>query len=537
MDDPNADPDKLAIRCPGCGQRFKVGLELRDRMVECGTCEHRFRVNDEVVVRTKKFYPGERRGKTLDTFSRIPKTMGTSSANFQTVQYAAEPSHPAVEPGSPLRLVFGFVAVTVALLIALMLIFGGSAGGVLHGTSQSKRLMLAGFTALVTGALLIAANPRARGAAVFGALLSAAGLLGLPFIFTDGITTAPPVAIAGDPGRPANIAPEEAPSADGDLERLKEEIAYAPLERAIGAFKAGAGNDGRGVAGIWLRGLQEYHKFQVKDYIVRKTGADPGDSHLYPRPESRSYLMVVSGVTDDLAELSRLCERFGEVKQVIEPLRVIEVTVDNNSFLEGPVNKLTDPGDPAFYELNRRELESIDLERARRAVGRLAPAEPKIYRKDIVKRMQELLVEGDVPLQGEVGKALLTWSEPGDESEKAVRTALEKISAKKEDAPESLVKFLVARKDLAVIPLVDELWAKDATQWEELYSGLGTPIEDKVLARYPNATVTLKMSAARLLAKVGTAKSLPALESSRAAANPELRVFIDRAIAAIKGRG
>ncbi len=537
MDDPNADPDKLAIRCPGCGQRFMVGLELRDRMVECGTCEHRFRVNDEVVVRTKKFYPGERRGKTLDTFSRVPKTMGTSSANFQTVQYSAEPVHPAVETGSPLRLIFGFIAVTVALLIALMLIFGGSAGGMLYGTSQSKRLMLAGFTALVTGALLIAANPRARGAAVLGAVLSAAALLGLPFIFTDGVTTAPPVVIAGDPENPGKVKVEEVPTADGDLERLKEEIAYAPLERAIGASKGNTGNAGRGVAGIWLRGLQEYHKLGVKDYIVRKTGADPGESHMYPRPESRSYLMVVSGVTDDLAELSRLCERFGEVKRIIEPLRVIEIVVDNNSFLEGPVEKLTDPGNPAFYELNRRELDSIDLERARRAVVRLAPAEPKLYRKDIVRRMQELLVEGDVPLQGDVGKALITWSEPGDGSEEAARTALQKISAGQEDVPESLVKFLVARKDVAVIPLVDEFWARDATQWEELYSGLGQPIEDKVLARYGNATVTLKMSAARLLAKIGTAKSLPMLEASRGTANPELRVFIDRALAAIKARG
>jgi hypothetical protein len=49
-------------------------------------------------------------------------------------------------------------------------------------------------------------------------------------------------------------------------------------------------------------------------------------------------------------------------------------------FIEGPIEKLSNKQDPAFYELNKRELESIDLERAKRAVQRLAEAEPKIYR-------------------------------------------------------------------------------------------------------------------------------------------------------------
>ena len=163
---------------------------------------------------------------------------------------------------------------------------------------------------------------------------------------------------------------------DEDLETLKRELVYDPVERA-------RETDPHAV-GLWLRGLREFHRLQVRDYIVRNSGADPS-SHMYPR--SGDYLMVVTGVTEDLSALARLCERFGEVRRTVDELRIIEVAVTNNSFQEGPLEKLTDPANPAFYELNKRELESIDLERARRAVTRLAPVEPKLYRKDIARRI------------------------------------------------------------------------------------------------------------------------------------------------------
>lgn len=535
MAEAHSDAENLSIRCPGCGQRFKVGVELRDRMVECGTCEHRFRVNDEVILRTKKFYPGENRKRSLDGFSRVPKTMVSAQATFQTVQYSEEPVKAAViEPASPLRLVLGFGAVAVIVMVALMLIFGGSPGGVLYGTVVSKRLMLAGFTAVLAGALLIAANPGARGKAVMGALAAAVGLFSLPFVFTQGNKPVASVTDGALPARPVVVkaAADELTESE-EMVALKQEIGYDPLAREIARFKSSPGSAGRGAAGIWLRGLQEYHRLQIKDYIIRNSGADPS-SHMYPRPPD--YLMVVSGVTEDLAELARLCERFGEVRRIIEPLRVVEVKVDNSRFVEGPQDKLSNPADPAFYELNRRELESIDLERARRTVVRLAAAEPKLYRKDIARRMQQLIREGDLALRDETAKALLVWSEPGDGSEEVVRAAVKEIDEGGHDVPESLVKFLVVRGDLAIIPVIDGLWSRDFTRWEDLYGAMGPAIEDSVIARYPKASVTLRMSAARLLGRVGTAKSVPVLEQSREESTPEVRVLIDRALAAIQAR-
>ena len=245
--------------------------------------------------------------------------------------------------------------------------------------------------------------------------------------------------------------------------------------------------------------------------------------------------MVVTGAKGDIADLTRMCERFGEVSRPSENLRILEVQVKNESFQEGPLDKLIDPTNPAFYELNKREMDSIDLERARKAINRLAPVEPKFYRKDIVKRMGELIQEGDYAIQFEIGKALPKWSEPGDGTEAVVLGVLEKIPADGE-VPEPLVTFLANRKDKAAISLLDRLWLLDPNKWEENYGAFGVDIEDKVLARFPETTTIQRRSAVRLLGKVGTAKSVPVLEKAQADADAELKLLIQRALESIRDR-
>ncbi|WP_367873900.1 hypothetical protein [Luteolibacter sp. Populi] len=530
MDDRNTEAEKLAIRCPGCGQRFKVGQELQDRMVECGTCEHRFRVNEDVVIRQKKFYPGERRDRGLEQFSRIPKGAGLD-ANFQTVQYAQEPLHVPVAGASPLRMMLGAGAVIAVALVLLLLAFGGRPGGVIDGATQDKRLMLAGFTAVIAWIFLMAANPAARLKATFGAIFCTALLIAFPFLFTEGNQ---PVAETGKlVVVPITHAGEEGKKGPDSFAELKQEIQYDPLEKEILRYASDPAMAGRSAAGLWLRGLEGFRRRQIEDYIMRSTGADPS-SHMYPR--NPDYLMVVSGISGDLGELARLCERFGEVKRVIDELRVIEVEVDNSSFDAGDLNKLSDRANPAFYELNRREIESIDLERARSGIGRLADVEPKLYRKDIVARMKQLLKEGDVAMQDQICRALMVWAEPGDGTEVAVRAAAAKLSPQAGEVPDSMMKFLALRKDLEAIPLADALWVADHNRWEEVYGSFGPAIEERVISHFEGSPPSMRRSATRLLGRVGSAASIPVLEAARSGADAELSVFIERSLTAIKGR-
>ncbi len=126
MPSTNPDDSLLLIRCPSCGQRFKVGEDLRGRTVECGGCEHRFRINDEVIVRGKKFYPGERKDSKLNRFQRVPLAMAPEAGGLTPIRYAEAPDPTAFEPASPQRVIAGVIGVVGMVFMALLLMFGAT---------------------------------------------------------------------------------------------------------------------------------------------------------------------------------------------------------------------------------------------------------------------------------------------------------------------------------------------------------------------------------------------------------------------------
>jgi hypothetical protein len=530
MADPHEqDPESLQIRCPSCGQKFKVGHDLQGRMVECGTCETQFRVNDETILRAKKFYPGEHRDPRLHGFGRRPME-ASGPVHIPTTQYHPEPHAVAFEPPGAQRTIAGVVAVVMMISIALLLGFGAHQGRALDGVSQTNRLILAGFAGALGGLLLIYANPRGRKKAVFFALLFCSGLVAMPFIFTE---ASEPLAATGGAPR----ATEEATPVD-DSEKLAKSLGLEPLIAENLRLAEKGGDSGRAL-GLWLREMKESNKLLIRDHLVRETGADP-DSNLYVRDRG-DWLMVLSGVKRPIEEIAAVAGKLGrggKAERIYPELNLVEIMVDNSAFVEGPIEKLNDKSSPAFYELNKRELDSIDPDRARRAVKRLADAEPKIYREDIVRRLSQLLRDADATDAGHICQALMTWSTPEQTFvTHAVINSLKRLHAEDATPPREMIAFLVARKETSIAPILDEIWAKDHTSWEQYYSELGPSIEPLVLSHLSSDSIMLRHSAVRLLGRVGTPASLPKLEALRAGAATELRVLIDRAVAAISQRG
>ena len=467
----NQDDLLLLIRCPSCGQRFKVGEDLRGRTVECGGCEHRFRINDEVIVRGKKFYPGERKDPRLNRFQRVPLAIGAIAKSAPSVAYADAPELVSFEPVSPQRLIAGIAGVAGMVLMALLLMFGASRGGMLDGMSTSNRLVMAGFTALLGIVMLVYANPRSRGKALMIGGMFAAALISLPFFFTLGSTPLKHNVSGGGPVEDGSAQAE--PESDGgigeseDDRDLRGDIGTKPLEDEI-ARLAGLGSSKTAV-GLWIRDLREQYRMLVMDYIIRVTGADL-QSHFYPRGNG-DFLLVVTGVNTSLERLAGLAGALGKVGDIYPELSVVEVRINNDSFVEGPIEKLTDKNDPAFYELNKRELESVDLQRVSKAVRRLAEAEPKVYRNDISRKLISLLESNGVEFKGDVCKALSVWAdEPGTAGEAALRQVRILIDADDEVPPE-MVALIVKEKNPGVIPILEGLWGEDPTRWESLFAG------------------------------------------------------------------
>lgn len=536
MDERETESEQLSIRCPGCGQRFKVGAELKDRMVECGSCDHRFRVTDEVTRRSRRFYPGEHRDPSLERFGRVPmKSM--PQPNFQTVDMPPtdQDGPSTVEPISPARVILGFSAIAGAVIVALILMFGGSSGGLLDGAPMSKRLVLAGFATAISAALLVAANPATRGRAIVGSVAVAALLFSLPFFFREGLPMADETDTTAGvaDGPPAESSAPAEPGED-PLAELKEEMGYGKMAEALEEYGAGGVSNGRTAVGIWLHDLRMLHKQQVQDYMVRQTGAHETRSWMYRREDG--YLLVLHDVPPDLRAIAGDCRRFGTVERIVDPLQVVEVTVDGSAFAQGPLDKMQDPTDPSFYELNRRELESIDLDRVAAAARRLASAEPRLYRPDIAARLRKLLGMGEDEFKRDIARALAVWAEKEDGSVAAMREAAEQFMERNRTVPRPVVEFLVDRRDAKSVDLVHRLWLEDASEWERVYGEMGPMIEEPVLEVYPELSEIMKLSAIRLLGRVGTEKSLAFFEERRAEAVSDAAVLMDQAMERIRER-
>ena len=524
----NDETPPLLIRCPTCGQRFKVSADLRERTVECGGCEHRFRINDDVILRSRKFYPGERPEIMVNRYQRVP-IVASIPEGLQTISYAENPDPSDFEPIAPQRIIAGAAAVIGVVLMALFLFFGAVRGGTLDGMSTVSRMLMAGFAAALAAVLLLYANPRSRKKALLFSLLSTAVLLAIPLLFTEGST--PPKVAAGDASASTKVV-GPAPSPEQDrISLLRQSIGTDPLTGEIAKLATEGG--GKRAYGLWLRGLSESNKLLVRDYLLRVTKAN--SSHPYPR-ERNDYLLVVSGVSMSLDKLAELAAPLGEISHVFREIEVIEVRVHNGNFVPIPLDKLTDRDGPAFYELNKRELESIDLERVQGAVKRLTEVEPKLYRNDITRRLIALLKDDGVEFKDALCWTLMRWSDEPTEAADAAETVLKKLLAEKRPVPRDLIGLLVKVKRNSIIPMLDALWLDDTSTWEPYYLELGPAIEATLLRHFPEVTGGTRYSIVHMLVKVGGRASLPMLKAARAGAEPELLIRIEAAEKAIHER-
>lgn len=529
------------IRCPSCSQRFKVGEDLREKTVECGACETRFKITDEVIVRGRKFYPGERKDPGINRFQRVPLALEQQASGQMAARYGRAPDPALLEPTSPLRVLAGIAGVSGMIVIAMMLMFGGSRGGMLDGMTFDKRLMMAGFAVVMGIVLLTFANPKARGRALAVGLLLGTGVMAIPFTFTEGsvlLTSKDRDSLIAK-NRSAAASQNEDPAAAAGLKEaseiieLRAKIGTDPLVKEINRLsKEGSPKQ---AYGIWLRGLEERNRLLIRDYIFRATAADASSANFYPRGNG-DFLMVVAGPRQDLQELSVVASALGKIEGIFSEISVIEVRVNNENFAEGPIEKLTNKEDPAFYDLNKRELESIDLDRAKRAVQRLAEAEPKVYRTDITRRFISLLGEESIDFKKDLSLALTVWAEtPGPASDAAV-SVVKELLKKNQKVPTEIVALIVKEKNAKGIPLLHELWLASPNAWEALYASFGLPIESQVLASFAKLEGAVRHSAIRLLGNVGGSESLPVLGSSLAGASIETKILLEKAQNAIRQR-
>jgi predicted Zn finger-like uncharacterized protein len=530
-------PQTLSIRCPNCGQRFKVGHELAGRVVECGSCDHRFRVDEESIHRPKKQYPGERKDAQLDRFSRIPKEIAPIPPKFQQVHYAPGAA-PSFEGESPLGLLAGSMAIITVLVLLSLILFCNEPGDVFDGTSTSRQIGIAFFGGVVASVLIFLANLKRRKRATILSTLS----LVLLICAASFVKKTPPLVKGAKHGEQPHVTSGDAvndliqdasgkKSAPQSLEELRADLKIEPLDQEI--IRVAASGTHAKVLGVYVDDLKDYDKLLVRDYLVRVTQSDP-NTHPYTR--TNAYLYVLSDVKTDLQTLAKFCERFAEVEIILEPLNLVRVKLKPDALTEGPMEKLSDLKSDEFYDLNRRELECIDLGRCHRAIRRLASVEPKLFRTDIVRRLQQLLKEGQRDMQSDIAECLDIWAVSGDGTDEAIHQAVDRLEKKQITLPKSMIAYMVHRKDAHVLPILHRLWMESPVDWESLYQEMGSSICTDILRSYETLNISQKYSAINLFTSIGTPEAIPVLTKDRPNLSQELQSMIDTAIKQIKSR-
>ena len=528
MEQDKIDPEKLNIRCPSCRVRFYVDTELMNRIVECGACDFQFRITDEVIIHSKKVNTGAKRELEPNQFRRIPLDSTATSTDIQTVNYADFKHPEQLGPTSPQRLIAGAFGCAIMLFGALLLLIASKPGNAFGGMTFEKKLIIAGFTSLLGFVFLLYANPRAKFKAGVFALLLAAGVFAIP-IFVKGN--------ASMLGKNLNPPSEfdlliNGNNAVDPILALRERFITHPLENEQKRLEATSSN--KKAYGIYLTNMLDRNKLTARDYLVRETSAGES-SHTYPRND-RNYLLILTETEMSFDEVAAIANALGEVTETHSEINLMVLRVDNDVFVAGSTEELNNTSHPKFYTLNLSELGSIDIERVKEAVDRLANSDAKILRPDIGEMLINLLDKPGITFHDAIARALLKWSDDPGLAAKVGLKVLKSYDIQKTSPPEHLVRLVADQKDPAAIPTIVSIWENNTVIWDKELVKFGPLIEALVIERISSDQQSLRRAAIKMLGNIGTQLSLPALRKALSDENPEIRLLSERAIQLIEQR-
>lgn len=497
-----------------------------NRIVECGGCDNQFRITEEIIIHSKKVYPGEKKEPELNHFRRIPLESVSAPADLQTINYADLKHVEQIGPASPQRVIAGIFGISIICFGALLLFISTKQNSPFGGMPFEKKLIVAGFTSLLGFVSLVYANPRSRLKAAFIALVLSAGVFAIPVY----IKKAPSKA-TGDLSTPNPFEPvSDENNAIDPIQALRERFLTQPLENEQKRLTAGKSD--RKAYGIYLTDMLDRNKLTARDYLVRESNAGMS-SHPYPR-NNNNYLLVLTEADIDFDAVVAIAGTLGKVTETHPEIGVMVVQINNELFVAGSTEKLNDTSHPSFYELNHRELQSIDLGRVQQAVERLADSEAKLLRSDISAVLMQLLEKPGITFHDSIARALLKWSDdPAPVAAVALKT-LKSYLSQKTSPPEHLVRLVSNHKDPLAIETMVAIWETNTVLWDKELVKFGQPIEPFVLEKLSSEQLSLRRAAIKMLGNIGTEKSLPMLRSAINDEDPEIRVLAERSIQQIE---
>lgn len=525
------------ITCPKCTKRFSVAQDITGKTVECGQCDHRFKVTEEDITSIReRVYPGQHRGD--DFLNRIGKAqLGQAPAQ----KAVAAPKVEAIMPSSFGQKMALGLGLSTLILFILIFFFGTEKDGMFEGVPLIKRYILGAFITLIFGGLTIFGAKNWAIKATFLVLLLSGGIFAL--ITLREVHFAPEI---GTADLPQNQSTEPTSAPVLDSAQIQTKVGYFGMERKIDELIAQNGdivNAQKLVTGLFIESLATTEFHEIEDHLRDSLDlpVTVGISR-YKRQGDRDSLIVISDHPINFERFARLAADLGTITTYPE-LRLISLEKSPDLFTKPSVANakfMNDPNHVSFPTLNLQELSVLNRNRVETAITRLAtyPAGNELrYEGEITTELlRHLDTKHDSIVDQDLGQALIIWG-------KGNSTAIEKVTAKvknrlNNDTPisASWIDYLIQNKVEIAPVYLDQLWAKEPEKWASLYTTVDSSAQNRLLFHLETAPMNLKTSAVRILHKIGTSKALSGLAVAAKSPDSELKILAQRAIEAIKAR-
>jgi len=493
-----------------------VTEEFMGKTVECGSCDNRFKVTDDVEVKDKvKFYPGEKHGAHLERFASSRASAGAAAASssatvsvgFSEAHYQPDVDIARIGPPRPARTIAAIVGVCMMLVVIVVFLFAGGMEGSMRDMETSNRFILVGFTAILGCFLVFYGTAQNRAKGMIVCLLLGGGLLAMPVVFPGN-----PLVVSGGGSAEPSLVEDVAVSGSPEVsekESYLEEIGYFPVAEALEVYPDTS------VVAVFVRNASQTVRGRVSDYLYVETGklsratsynrGDMSDSDLYG-------LILMVKQKKSIDEIAILCNRFGEVNKIHHELRVIDVTVQRSKVISLDPETSLDPNSREFFREQLKALRSFDPAVNIKAAKRLAGSEPKVLRDDIAKQMVQMLPMSQNELKLELIHALQVWSKPGDGAAPVVLEAVQ-VLHQVGLVSKPAMSFLIDRQVNGSELILMDLWNGDPAAWSDHVQRLGEGAQVLLLPLLEEMDAVHIVAAADILGKVGAASSIPYLES------------------------
>ena len=504
------------------------------KMVECGTCDTLFEVNEDALTKKRKIYPGERTKNSTNSFVKISHTTTNNNVNFETASYNNLDSKYA-QPRSFSKSLSIAAGVTLLLLFILLFSLGGREGGFLQDIDNSKRYILSGFIALI-GTILILLGSRNKIKGLLTSIVLGGGLAAMPIIFPEVTNSINPSDLTLIPDSPPLIEENFDDNFTKRLETYKIGIGFDIIESLRKEAPAGK------VKAIILLENKIQYLDSILPYLERVLNLEktPASYSFGREIDGKPITLLTMSTEVKFDEVFELTKRFGkpmEMNDIHSALEVIEVTVDKEALAPPLAETTTNPLHPEYFNVNYLELKSIDRSRQLSAAERLRSGEYLGRQADISKLLASQITVTDHELSEQFISTLNNWTTPQYKTDGQVLDYAKKVAGTN-DMSRSVMDYLVDRKVPGAADIFAKQWAttKGGLLWASYLIEAKNVGEDAVLKALPNIGDSHYKSAASILSKVGTARSIPSLNIAISKANAENKKYLKAVIDEIKSR-